>query len=29
LDRIMEGDLDELLDALLTHYQAEVLRAAG
>jgi peptide chain release factor 1 len=29
LDRIMEGQLGELLDALLTHYQAEVLRAAG
>jgi peptide chain release factor 1 len=29
LDRIMEGELAELLDALLTHYQAEALRAAG
>lgn len=29
LDRIMVGQLGELLDALLTHYQAEVLRAAG
>src|SRR2546428_48235 len=29
LDRIMEGELGELLDALLTHYQAEALRAAG
>jgi len=29
LERIMEGELGELLDALLTHYQAESLRAAG
>lgn len=29
LDRVMEGELDELLDALTTHYQAEALRATG
>lgn len=29
LDRVMEGELDELLDALTTHYQAEALQAAG
>jgi peptide chain release factor 1 len=29
LDRIIEGELDELLDALITHYQAEALQAAG
>jgi len=29
LDRIMEGELGELLDALLTHYQAEALQATG
>src|SRR2546427_724625 len=29
LDRIMEGELDEVIDALITHYQAEVLRATG
>ena len=27
LDRIIEGELDELLDALNTHYQAEALQA--
>jgi len=26
LDRIMEGDLDEILNALATHYQAEALK---
>jgi peptide chain release factor 1 len=29
LDRIIEGELDELLDALTTHYQTEALQAAG
>ncbi|MBI1993988.1 MAG: peptide chain release factor 1 [Deltaproteobacteria bacterium] len=29
LDRVMEGALDELLDALTTHYQAEALQATG
>jgi peptide chain release factor 1 len=29
LERIMEGELDEVVDALITHYQAEVLRATG
>lgn len=27
LDHIMEGDLDEILDALATHFQAEALRS--
>ena len=29
LDRVMEGELDEIIDALITHYQAEVLKATG
>jgi peptide chain release factor 1 len=29
LDRVMEGELDELFDALITHYQAEALQATG
>lgn len=29
LDRVMEGELDELFNALITHYQAEVLQATG
>ncbi len=29
LDRVMEGELDEVVDALITHYQAEALKAAG
>ncbi|MEK6601444.1 MAG: peptide chain release factor 1, partial [Candidatus Binatota bacterium] len=29
LDRVMEGELGELLDALMTHYQAEALQATG
>jgi peptide chain release factor 1 len=29
LDRIIEGDLDELVNALRTHYQAERLQDAG
>jgi peptide chain release factor 1 len=29
LERVMEGELDEVVDALITHYQAEVLRATG
>ncbi len=28
LDKILEGDLDPLVDALITHYQAEVLKTA-
>jgi len=28
IDRVMDGDLDPLINALITHYQAEVLRAA-
>jgi peptide chain release factor 1 len=29
LDRVIEGDLEELIDALNTHYQAEALKQAG
>ena len=29
LDRIMDGELDELVGALLTHYQTEALQATG
>jgi peptide chain release factor 1 len=29
LDRVMEGELEELLDTLITHYQAEALQATG
>ncbi len=29
LDRVMEGEMDELVEALLTHYQAEALQATG
>ena len=29
LERVMEGELNELLDALTTHYQAEALQATG
>jgi len=29
LDSIMEGDLDEIVDALRTHYQMEALKAQG
>jgi peptide chain release factor 1 len=29
LDRVMEGQIDEIIDALITHYQAEILRATG
>ena len=29
LERVMEGDLDEVVEALITHYQAEALRATG
>jgi peptide chain release factor 1 len=29
LERVMEGELDEVVDALITHYQAEALRATG
>jgi peptide chain release factor 1 len=28
LDRVLEGDIDGLIDALTTHYQAEALKAA-
>ena len=29
LDRVIEGEMDELVDALITHYQAEALQATG
>jgi peptide chain release factor 1 len=29
LDRVMEGQIDEIIDALITHYQAEILKATG
>jgi len=29
LDRVMEGELDEVVEALITHYQAEALKATG
>ena len=29
LDRVMEGEIDEVVEALITHYQAEVLKATG
>jgi peptide chain release factor 1 len=29
LDRIMEGQIDDVVEALITHYQAEVLKATG
>jgi peptide chain release factor 1 len=29
LDRVMEGELDEVVDALIMHYQAEALKATG
>ena len=29
LDRVIEGELEELIDALNTHYQAEALKQAG
>jgi peptide chain release factor 1 len=29
LDRVMEGNLEPLIDALITHYQAEALKAAS
>jgi peptide chain release factor 1 len=29
LDRIMEGQIDEVVEGLITHYQAEVLKATG
>ncbi len=29
LDRVMEGELDEVIDALITHYQAEALKATA
>ena len=29
LERVMEGDLDEVIDALITHHQAEALKVAG
>ena len=29
LDRVMEGEIDEIIDGLITHYQAEALRATA
>jgi len=29
LDRVIEGDIEPLIDALNTHYQAEALKAAS
>jgi peptide chain release factor 1 len=29
LDRVMEGEVDELVEGLITHYQAEALKATG
>jgi peptide chain release factor 1 len=29
LDRLMEGEIDEVVEALMTHYQAEALKATG
>ncbi|HXG51208.1 MAG TPA: peptide chain release factor 1 [candidate division Zixibacteria bacterium] len=29
LDRVMEGEIDELVDGLITHYQAEALKATA
>lgn len=29
LERVMEGELDEVIDALITHYQAAALKATG
>ncbi|MCH7534862.1 MAG: peptide chain release factor 1, partial [Bacteroidetes bacterium] len=29
LDRFMEGEMDELVDALTTHFQAEALQATA
>jgi len=29
LDRVMEGEIDEVVDALITHYQAEALKSTG
>ncbi len=29
LDRVMEGEIDEIVSALITHYQAEALQATG
>ena len=29
LDRVMEGELDEVVQALITHYQSEALKATG
>jgi len=29
LDRVMEGEMNELVDGLITYYQAEALKAAG
>jgi len=26
LEEVLEGDLDEIIDALITHYQAEALK---
>ena len=29
LDRVMEGQIDEIIDGLITHYQAEILKATA
>ena len=29
LERIMDGQIDEIVDGLITHYQAEALKATG
>jgi peptide chain release factor 1 len=29
LDRVLDGELDPLIDALITHYQSEALKAAS
>jgi peptide chain release factor 1 len=29
LDRVMEGQIDEIIDTLITHYQAEILKATA
>jgi peptide chain release factor 1 len=29
LERVMDGELKDIIDALTTHYQAEALRATG
>jgi peptide chain release factor 1 len=29
LDRLMEGEIDDVVEALITHYQAQALQATG